>query len=618
MSEAERLKVVFNKLRTSGTQQDWIRNECLANDDKYTKTDYTKEFVLFEAEDDEIEIIMLEGLSLNHVSLYQIFIRDLDTKKVRFPFNTGDSELKDSLSPETYTDYKFTKLNKISSLNGETIKPCKEFKEKYAYNLTKMQRWGTASRSCLVAIPDSAMLPKTDSCQSQKRKSDDSLWVPLKELEQGEKAQDKRFFEAMKFEKENHVIIDSGKCKLYSLKTGVTYVGNCSQKVHGKNLLEANSTFAMSRSQAIASATKNRDAIDETFVIQKELLTITSKINLGGSARDGFQVRDLSDMDLTKENYLPGHAIPYSAKSFCLADNSPDSDLSFWQHNFAYPCGRAKARLFLEFGLMQTSVNAQNYLVAFNKPERGLGSGFRSKIEITRFILRDIGDSFWHNKYVEAILGEESGCYPQFKDEENDNKLGHTLVYSSSEIFPAPLMLRFGSAVVINGHGFGRCLEKRRGWSKSHVLELGQTIIDGFVSYVREVGLLDQILENNGSGFKSKKTKEHSIEDILNTGRLFQYAGSGTDYTNTNVEEYSKNEDWASLEAFQTVRKVIHLNKHKIKTDDDIVKALTAEEVCICFALENSLFGSTKKHAMLKRYLDKKVRLPDVVNYPKD
>jgi hypothetical protein len=276
--------------------------------------------------------------------------------------------------------------------------------------------------------------------------------------------------------------LSGNQYKLYSVKTGVSFVGSFNEGLHGKNLLEANSSMAMRRSEVIASMYNS----ETTFGMQTELLTITAPLTDGG--RDGFQVRDLSCLK-TGLAYVPGSAIPYARATFDgKEDNDPGGQCEFWRTAFAVPLGRAKARLFLNYGLLHTSANAQNFLVGFNGqlPEQ--------------FVTRDVGDTSWHDDYLTRYIQDvPSGkkAYSSCQDE-GMAEIYHMLGKTSSKAYPPPHMIRLAAYEVI-GHGFDEKLlsplktenqassiKDGCGWTELHVYHFATGVLDGFRSFMKE------------------------------------------------------------------------------------------------------------------------------------
>jgi len=294
---------------------------------------------------------------------------------VRFPLYTWDADPGDSLS--------------WISMHPHL---CAQDWEK---QLRRLPRWSTASRSCLAMIPadvDTLATIKTEDAVNQPPRfgprDQSDAYVNVLEWADNEKD---RFWKVVgdpgqAASRDGTILLrqvrqaNMSRYRLYSVKTGVNYVGSHFEgEKAGKQRLEANCSMAMLRSQVIDSMPNN----DYTLGVQTEVLAITAPITIVDDTtkerrkarRDGFQVRDLSCMQRGLD-YSPGQAIPYARANF---DNLGTCDpkkptiignlqlqCDFWRRNFAVPLGRAKARLFLNYGLMHTSANAQNFLVGFN------------------------------------------------------------------------------------------------------------------------------------------------------------------------------------------------------------------------------------------------------------
>jgi hypothetical protein len=384
--------------RQSGGELDWIFYECWANDRRYSKTDAEKKFVVWEAkgagiqietvDDDTLDIVQTE-----HLALYRFFVVDATQNHVRFPFNSGDSQLGMSLSPSSIQPNL-----PVQNLTGVP-----------AGNHIIIPRWSTASRSCFALVPlvDQPYLiePKDELHDAQRQTydffGDMATKTNIEELSawldtDGDPDVLHRFFhkiepEIVKFARPGHSYQSFTGPKiasrLYSIKTGVSYVGSISEGggLNGKNLLESNSSLAIKRSRTILKTLKQLGTlqqreqqglamqywVDPTFRLQVELMTITAPATIETKrTRDGFQVRDISASIEPNEHYLPAHAIPYTLNDFSPIGRTLgeiEEDFKFWRDNFAIACGRAKAKLLLMFGLMHTSANAQNFIMAFDK-----------------------------------------------------------------------------------------------------------------------------------------------------------------------------------------------------------------------------------------------------------
>ena len=289
------------------------------------------------------------------------------------------------------------------------------------------------------------------------------------------------------------------KYRLYSLKTGVSFVGSKNERAH-KALLEDSCYMAMHRSECINSMRNN----DPSFGVQTEVLTITAPITIGEGdekieTRDGFQVRDLSCMQRDLD-YLPAQAIPY-ARQYFDQDSVDDTALiarqiadqcAFWRQAFAVPLGRAKARMFLNYGLIHQSANAQNFVLGFNK----------GTSQVAQFVVRDVGDTCWHDRYVDRYLnGAPQGkvAYDKFRLEEDDKNLGlqsnflhfYCLEQTSDKDYPAPFIVRLAANALLT-HQFDCFLKERPGWNDAQIYELATGILDGFWNYCREAMLWEE------------------------------------------------------------------------------------------------------------------------------
>ena len=452
--------------------------ECLANDPYYAKPDSLKFFALWEARHefgDDIKIEVVPGWSKHHAWVYNLFV---GPDFVRFPFNIEDSD--PTLSQ--------------SWLMIEP--PLSEDQRDQAR--VKLPRWSTASRSCLVLVPESdraldritaatveTLLSKRLPVDAQPRNS--ALVVPATHVPEWNARGIGRFFTVVK--ELGKAVSEEGielggdparpigvlnpkfRWRLYSVKTGVKYVGSMDEATTGgKHRLETNSSMAMVRSGVIQEFSIQ----DDTFGVQTEVLTITAP--MGDGDRDGFQVRDLSAMKPGLV-YIPGQAIPYARKAFDgYRDNRVEEQCNFWRRTFAVPLGRAKARLFLNFGLVHMSANAQNFLV-----------GFEADARVARqFLARDIGDTSWHDVYLQRYFDGTSpyasGVYASYQAEDKQ-AYAHTLQKPPTGNYPAPQIVRLGAYQTLS-HDFGKVLQERQKWSALHLYRFAAGILDGFRNYV--------------------------------------------------------------------------------------------------------------------------------------
>ncbi len=446
----------------TGSQRDFVTLECCANAPLYSKPDTQKEFLLWEVRRTEnIHIELAEGVEQNHPWLYALFIKDQNV--VRFPFNTGDSEVADSVS---------WGLIQQDLLTDDCLQ-----------RLRTMPRFSTASRSCLALIPQNirdlaAVRPQnvslgvhTPAFGFREAKVNVAEWQAFETtLRKGSVPRFRTVMRDMGKAANEGISLQGQKYRLYSVKTGASYVGSNYQGGSGKHRLEANSSMAMVRSRL----TRTQPNKDRTFGIQGELLTVTAPLRNG--TRDGFQVRDLSCLRQGL-SYLPAQAIPYVRLEFDRAAEEADQ-VAFWRNNFAIPLGRAKGRLFLQYGLVHTSANAQNFVLGFS------GHALR------QFVARDLGDTSWHDDYLQNFVRFTSvggETYTAFNNEKS-SKVRHTLRDTSSGQYPAPQIVRLATYSVLT-HGFGEKL----GWSGANLLSFVAGVLEGFRAYIEEALQVDPL-----------------------------------------------------------------------------------------------------------------------------
>jgi hypothetical protein len=353
--------------------------------------------------------------------------------------------------------------------------------------------------------------------------------------------------------------------RLYSVKTGVTHVGSKQQIFAGKQYLESNSTMAMLRSRVVREieATRKHKHRDPTCLTQVEILTVTAECKTEkGVIRDGFQIRDITGMrsDLS---YLPAHAIPYSEGAFFRS--SVDDDVEFWREHFTIPCGRAKARMLLEFGLIHSSANAQNFLIAFNR-----------YVGIGAFVLRDIGDTYWHQDMLKQIWGQHHPGFRGFA-EESAQATKHTLHQTSSTDYPAPHMTRLASYSVIT-HAFAEKMIANRGWTHQAVLEFTQGLFDGFRDYCIEA------FADSSTPFAMRAATHRAMSDrdILALGTKMAYPTKPF-YNRQDAERVMNKLPAAAAHVRSRSKALLATQGDKLK---GIQTILNAEEVLLCAELE--------------------------------
>jgi len=611
--------------------RDIVAYECLANDPLYAKPDTEKSFILWEVPKKTKGIVITEGdnVQTDHKALYKLFVTP---DVVRFPFNVADSELGGGKSLSWYDAIV------ASGVDGQGIV------------FRRLPRWSTASRSCFALIPDDIdaleeldggavnALVKAEGVAENRYdfkipdkpigQDEGALhmveWSALKKSVQ-EKSGGRRFHTVVKDPGEaasSGLKVKGVTWRLYSVKTGISFVGSKSELGAHKNRLEANSTMAMLRS-SVMDTLPNKD---KSLGIQTEVLTVTalavneadkSKDEHGNDIRDGFQVRDLSCM-LPKHVYLPGQSIPYVRHDFdggftsrevlalqrrlrlntpvdsevgrALADKDLDHEsvakteaerhCDFWRSQFTYPLGRAKARLFLNYGLIHTSANAQNFVLGFK------GSTLK------QFVLRDVGDTSWHDVFV-TTYGKGTEAESAFIRESKSDHV-HTLKTTSSGDYPAPYIVRLAAWSLLT-HGFGDKLN----WTKPQLYYFVTGAFDGFIDYIIEAFGVHDLNKLATGQLKQKPIPSTVADDIKTLGTHCRYP-----------YDQPKKKTAAYRSAIDTVMKAtggellgraVAVRKAGIKslggtgTAYAMENLVAAEETLLCAAVERLLF---KEQAM--------------------
>jgi hypothetical protein len=194
----------------------------------------------------------------------------------------------------------------------------------------------------------------------------------------------------------------------FSVKTGVRWIGSKPQGSGdpggGKDVLETNALLASMRSDWVEYVEKEIGK-DPKLVVLRELLTVTysnQPAAFENPVRDGYQVRDLSDLK-SDCLYFPPLSIPFGGQQFVTAYNQkhPSAQKNFtefWRVAYAEAIGIAKAKLLLRYGLQLTTPNPQNFLLEFDK----------GTMEPTgTVVIRDIGDAKLHSEVIQQIKADQ-------------------------------------------------------------------------------------------------------------------------------------------------------------------------------------------------------------------
>lgn len=536
----------------SDAPRDWIALECMANEQAYAKPDTEKAFVIWEAtRGDTIEVAEAENLAVDHPWLRALFLPGGGV--VRFPFNSGDSGARDSISWESVEP---------------NLRPD-------VPHFWRMPRWSTASRSSVGLVPQLVgSLTALDAwpgaeARSPLQDNDPDIALNLAEwlalgtpgARPGEAGRFHNVVPNLGAAANAGLTRDLARYRLYSIKTGVNYVGSKFEGGdHGKHRLESNCMMAMLRSDVIR-ALPNRDS---SFGVQLELLTIIAPLRNG--LRDGFQVRDLSCL---QENlsYIPGQAVPYGRRVVDLMAGHQEQ-CEFWRENFAVPLGRAKARLFLNYGLIHTSANAQNFVL-----------GFRGR-SLEQFVIRDLGDTSWHDDYIHRYLRViERGrrVHAAFVQESRAG-VRHVLHNTSSGQYPPPHIVRLAAYSLLT-HRFGAGL----GWNRQQQYRFISGIFDGFLSYVNEalgVGL-------NYPGHVAADSFD--LDSALGVGRVASYPPGIGANPQAYLDQINLLRQSSTAQLLARARWIREHGAANINSEPRLQQLIGAEEALLCSAVERHL-----------------------------
>lgn len=220
-------------------------------------------------------------------------------------------------------------------------------------------------------------------------------------------------------EEGNHLVLSSAIPTLFSIKTGVQYIGKSYQGgSKGKDVLEKNCHVSRLRSDYMIAEDLKLTA-DPCVMVQQELLSMTCKPPLeeiGFQPGDGISIRDLSCLDRTKI-YFPPLSIPNAGKGIVAEYNAlhgaNETFDSFWGEHYAALLGQAKARLLLRYGIQFCTPNPQNFLLEFDQDLQ----------PTDKLVVRDVGDANLHVQITRAIHNHDGSKFNnKYLDKEYDFK----------------------------------------------------------------------------------------------------------------------------------------------------------------------------------------------------
>ena len=270
--------------------------------------------------------------------------------------------------------------------------------------------WKTASRSCIVQLPD---VPVKKAGDLWKTGKDDSIAQDFKDWTFDEThrrlAFEERQTNAFDLRKTN-------KKQDFSLKTGVQFIGKDFQGESKHKDVIGDWLIGCLRSDYINYVDKDKKLKPpkEGLLILTELITITEKKirqhpDVKVSYREGIQVRDISILD-EKKIYLAPLNIPFLDLEFkefkneflyfrgdtTVAAEEIEAWKEFWKYAFAAALGRTKALTLLRYGLQIVNPNQQNFLIEFEEAD--------GKMKPTgNLVIRDLNDASIHRQVVWAL-----------------------------------------------------------------------------------------------------------------------------------------------------------------------------------------------------------------------
>lgn len=150
---------------------------------------------------------------------------------------------------------------------------------------------------------------------------------------------------------------------------------------HGKDDLRVRAKIAIAQARHILEVEK-RIGKDERLIILPDVMAILEK-----KSGNGISVRDLSGI-LDGHYYMPAFSVWEVGGK--ITEILGEDFVKYWQVNFAYAFGRAKALLLIRYGIQMTSSHDQNWLLQMKKVVVG---GVEVLVPTGNIVLRDMGDT---------------------------------------------------------------------------------------------------------------------------------------------------------------------------------------------------------------------------------
>ena len=283
--------------------------------------------------------------------------------------------------------------------------------------------WKTASRSCVVKLPEAPVKPKGKPWLPINRDSAARLWTKWDYSDTHRAAG----FENLR---NNPYNLKNRGHRSFSLKTGVEWVGKENQGGWFHKDVIGDWLIGCLRSDYIKMVDKKLKPPKEGLIVLTELITITEKVTRThtGNARvnykEGVQIRDLSVLNEDKI-YLAPLNIPFVGPDENNEFNSLKEEFQylkdgvdevirqkwsdFWKNAFASALGRTKALFLLRYGLQILNPNQQNFLIEFEKDVKGLKP-------TGNIAIRDLNDASIHREVAWALFNG-AGLPPQERED---------------------------------------------------------------------------------------------------------------------------------------------------------------------------------------------------------
>ena len=583
----------------------FVTLECCANDFKYTKPDMAKSFLMIDSRhiQDFQERFEIYPKDLRRFQEQHPHLHDCLVNPEAFKNEGSDNEITTIRIPLNIWDK--TNWGQFDIISQKLPDDAKDL---VAYH--------TASRSCLALFParftdfpqrtddwpvtprDKKEAGKDNDGKEYRILVDVALWGKFKKILANKPSKDdpKRFMAlgvklsqaASQAGVASNVYGASGNVRIYSLKTGATFIGQMEEPI--KETLEKNAVLAMNRSALMQTSPPG----DPSFALQTEVFTLLDRgienRAQKGSTNLSFQIRDLSCFKKAY-HYLPAHTIPYVPDGFWhasvpeqLESGDVGEKVDFWVNNFSRPLGRAKAALFLRYGLFHATANAQNFVLGFDQQNR-----------LRHFIMRDIGDTHWHDAYIEHIGTSANGA-PQKQcllDELANEDMAQTLELPATA-GPygtlGPKMLRLTPDAIIK-HGFDT-LVKNAGADREPLLKLklAAGVLDGFRSFIFE--MFDVPLF-----WGTEYAVDKMIYDKMCTPEYVQKVRDGSYPTHTDkYAAYQNSVTFFKGKSFDELMQMANIIRSwratflefllKQRSNFAIEDTVQFEEICLCLATE--------------------------------